>query len=86
VLVARCPEHDCEFRLGSRWVADRFAGAREPHLRPSAPRERLRLVEAALEDGAALAAALEGFRVDLARLGAPAREARLKRAPAEVRP
>jgi coenzyme F420-reducing hydrogenase delta subunit len=86
VLVARCPEHDCEFRLGSRWVADRLAGDREPHLRASVPRERLRVVEAALEDGAALAAALDGFRADLARVGARAREPRLKRSPVEARP
>jgi coenzyme F420-reducing hydrogenase delta subunit/ferredoxin len=84
VLVARCPEHDCEFRLGSRWVAERLAGEREPHLRSSVPRERLRVVEAALEDGAALAAALDGFRADLARLGPQVRESRVKRARVEA--
>lgn len=86
VLVARCPEHDCEFRLGSRWVADRFAGSREPHLRPSVPRERVRVVEAAMEDGAALAAALAGFRADIARLGAAPRGRRVKRVTEEARP
>jgi ferredoxin len=40
VLVARCPEHDCEFREGSRWAAERLAGTREPHLRPSVPQSR----------------------------------------------
>jgi quinol-cytochrome oxidoreductase complex cytochrome b subunit/coenzyme F420-reducing hydrogenase delta subunit len=86
VLVARCPEYDCEFRLGSRWAAERLAGRREPHLRESVPRERLRVVEAAREDGRALQAAVEAFRADLARLGPPQGGRRMKRAVAEGRP
>lgn len=86
VLVARCPEHDCEFRLGSRWAADRLAGRREPHLRPSVPRERVRVVEAAREDAGTLEAAAAAFRADLARLGPPQAGRRVKRVAAELRP
>lgn len=79
VLVARCPEHDCEFRLGSRWAAARLAGMREPHLRASVPRARVRIIEAAAEDAAALAHAAAGFRAELARLGPAAPRGRVKR-------
>lgn len=69
VLVAGCAGGGCEYRFGQRWLEARLAGAREPHLRPNVPRERLRL--AWLNDGAAgLARELEAFRADLARLGA----------------
>ena len=44
VVLAGCREGDCEFRLGDRWVRERFTGVREPRLRATAPRERIRLV------------------------------------------
>jgi coenzyme F420-reducing hydrogenase delta subunit/ferredoxin len=80
VLVARCPEHDCEFRLGSRWAADRLEGQREPHLRASVPRERVRFVEAAAEDAAALGRALADFRAHVAKLAEEPPHGRVKRA------
>lgn len=79
VLVARCPEHDCEFRLGSRWMADRLEGRREPHLRPSVPRERVRIVEAAAEDADALERAAAEFRAHVAMLGEQTVRGRVKR-------
>jgi coenzyme F420-reducing hydrogenase delta subunit/ferredoxin len=79
VLVARCPEHDCEFRLGSRWAIDRLEGRREPHLRATVPRERVRVVEAAAEDAAALERAAAEFRAHLAMLGEMERRGRVKR-------
>jgi coenzyme F420-reducing hydrogenase delta subunit/quinol-cytochrome oxidoreductase complex cytochrome b subunit/NAD-dependent dihydropyrimidine dehydrogenase PreA subunit len=79
VLIARCPEHDCEFRLGSRWAAERLAGTREPHLRPSVPRERVRIIEAAPEDAEALAHAAADFAAEMARLGPAASRGRVKR-------
>jgi coenzyme F420-reducing hydrogenase delta subunit/ferredoxin len=79
VLVARCPEHDCEFRLGSRWAIERLEGRREPHLRASVPRERVRVVEAAAEDAAALERAAAEFRAHLAMLGEVERRGRVKR-------
>jgi quinol-cytochrome oxidoreductase complex cytochrome b subunit/coenzyme F420-reducing hydrogenase delta subunit len=80
VLVARCPEHDCEFRLGSRWVAERIAGTREPHLRASVSRKRVRIVEAAVEDADALARALADFRAHVAGLAEDRPHGRVKRA------
>jgi coenzyme F420-reducing hydrogenase delta subunit/ferredoxin len=44
VVIAGCREGDCEFRLGDRWVQERFTGAREPRLRAAAPRERIAVV------------------------------------------
>jgi quinol-cytochrome oxidoreductase complex cytochrome b subunit/coenzyme F420-reducing hydrogenase delta subunit len=79
VVVARCPEHDCEFRLGSRWAAERLAGTREPHLRASVPGARVRIVEAAPEDAAALERAVAEFRAELARMGEVPKRGRVKR-------
>jgi coenzyme F420-reducing hydrogenase delta subunit/quinol-cytochrome oxidoreductase complex cytochrome b subunit/NAD-dependent dihydropyrimidine dehydrogenase PreA subunit len=80
VLVARCPEHDCEFRRGRRWAADRLVGVREPHLRASVPRDRVRVVEAAAEDAGALERAVADFRRELARRGDAPHRGRVKRA------
>jgi ferredoxin/coenzyme F420-reducing hydrogenase delta subunit len=46
VIVAGCSQGGCAFRLGERWTAERLAGTREPQLRASVPRERLRMVYA----------------------------------------
>jgi ferredoxin/coenzyme F420-reducing hydrogenase delta subunit len=46
VIVAGCSPGGCAFRLGERWTAERLAGTREPQLRASVPRERLRMVYA----------------------------------------
>lgn len=44
VVIAGCREADCEFRLGDRWVQERFTGARAPRLRAATPRDRLAVV------------------------------------------
>ncbi len=44
VVIAGCRESDCEFRLGDRWLQERFSGQREPRLRAAAPRERIAVV------------------------------------------
>jgi ferredoxin/coenzyme F420-reducing hydrogenase delta subunit len=62
VLVAACREGGCEFRLGERWTAERLAGAREPHLRASVPRERVALAYADAGEEAVLRHALEALR------------------------
>lgn len=43
VVVAGCRQGDCEFRLGDRWVAERLGGEREPRLRATAQRNRVRV-------------------------------------------
>jgi coenzyme F420-reducing hydrogenase delta subunit/ferredoxin len=44
VMVVGCAEGDCEYRLGAEWTRRRIDGAREPHLRSSVPRERVKLL------------------------------------------
>lgn len=54
VLIAACREGECEYRLGARWLKERLAGAREPHLKPTVPTERIRFVYAGRGEEAAL--------------------------------
>jgi coenzyme F420-reducing hydrogenase delta subunit/ferredoxin len=68
VLVAACREGDCEFRAGDAILGARFDGARRPALRPSVPRERVRIVHAGRTDLPGLRARLDEFRAHLARL------------------
>jgi coenzyme F420-reducing hydrogenase delta subunit len=44
VVITGCREGDCEYRLGDRWLQQRFTGEREPRLRAAAPRERIAVV------------------------------------------
>lgn len=41
IFIAGCGGGDCRFRLGERWLRERLAGAREPHLRRSVPHQRV---------------------------------------------
>jgi ferredoxin/coenzyme F420-reducing hydrogenase delta subunit len=41
VFVTGCSANACFNRLGVRWMEDRLAGRRDPHLRARVPRERL---------------------------------------------
>ena len=62
LVAASCRDGGCAFRLGARWTAERLAGTREPHLRPSVRAERVRFVEADAGESAALAQALAAMR------------------------
>ena len=62
VVVSGCSTDACEFRLGSRWTAERLAGSREPHLRASVPADGYRVVLANPGDEAILAAAIAALR------------------------
>jgi len=73
VLVAACA--GCEFRLGARWSAERIAGAREPHLRASVPRERFALASADAGQEPVLQAALATLRQRLSRVAGRASSA-----------
>ncbi len=70
VLVTGCLDGDCTFRFGQRWTEERLIGLREPHLRASVPRERLRLVWPVGSDPSAFARALDQLR-DAARSMTP---------------
>jgi coenzyme F420-reducing hydrogenase delta subunit len=74
VLVTGCRDGDCTYRLGNRWLEERLAALREPHLRAAVPRERLRIAWTGRDDEPELRAALVTFRRDLA-AGAKARRA-----------
>ena len=41
VLIAGCPEEDCFERLGNRWMDDRIANQRDPHLRDRVDRDKV---------------------------------------------
>lgn len=68
VLLTGCRLGDCYFRTGNEWMVQRLAGTREPHLRTTVDRRRLKVVWAAAVDGARLTAALDEFLRQLARL------------------
>jgi quinol-cytochrome oxidoreductase complex cytochrome b subunit/coenzyme F420-reducing hydrogenase delta subunit/Pyruvate/2-oxoacid:ferredoxin oxidoreductase delta subunit len=73
VLIAACREGECAYRLGDRWLAGRLAGAREPHLRPTVPRERVRLVRAGPGEEDVLESELAAFGAELAAMPRNAR-------------
>ena len=74
VLVTGCRDGGCEFRLGSRWTAERLEGRREPHLRTQVPRERLATVWADAGQLSSVNAALTELRERVAALPARAQE------------
>jgi coenzyme F420-reducing hydrogenase delta subunit len=63
VLVAGCAGDGCHFRLGDTLTEARLSGEREPHLRASVPRTRVRTVWTA--SNARLARELDEFRATL---------------------
>jgi coenzyme F420-reducing hydrogenase delta subunit/ferredoxin len=65
VLVTGCREGDCAYRLGDRWTEARVAGTREPHLRSSVPRGRVRIAWCGPYDEDRLHDAIDRFRDDL---------------------
>jgi coenzyme F420-reducing hydrogenase delta subunit len=68
VLVTGCAEDGCYYRYGNTWTAQRIAGDREPHLRVSVPRERVKIAWADATRLGELSAAAEAFRRTLAAL------------------
>ena len=78
VLIAGCREGECLYRLGPELGAQRIAGEREPHLRASVTRERVRWGGFGAGDEEQARAALETLRRDLGRL-APVHRAPPKR-------
>lgn len=43
VLVTGCAGGACDYRFGQRWLEERLAGTREPHLRANVPPHRVRV-------------------------------------------
>jgi quinol-cytochrome oxidoreductase complex cytochrome b subunit/coenzyme F420-reducing hydrogenase delta subunit len=82
-LLVACRAGECVYRLGAELTAQRLAGERQPAVRKSVPRERLRMVERAAGEEAALRAARDALREALAAMGPaplprPKREATAK--------
>jgi len=69
VLVAGCAGGACDYRFGQRWLEERFAGTREPHLRANVPRERLRVAWAGDGTLPELVRNVAAFRTSLAARG-----------------
>jgi len=65
VLITGCGECDCAFRFGNDWTEQRLAGVREPHLRRTVPRERVRVVWASARHRAQVHSELAAFRQGL---------------------
>lgn len=42
VVINACRAGECEFRLGAKWIDERLAGVREPHLRANVDQARVR--------------------------------------------
>lgn len=66
VFVTGCATDGCYYREGNTLMEERLAGDREPHLRTSVPRERVRCSWAAKSDADQLAAEIEAFRREVA--------------------
>ena len=62
VLLTGCREAGCAFRLGNRWAEERLHGTREPHLRASVDRQRIRIAWADQGEEKTLRAALVNFK------------------------
>jgi len=77
-LLVACREGECRFRLGAELTAQRLAGERQPILRGSVPRERLRMAALAAGEEGDLLAARDALREALQAIG-PAPLARPKR-------
>lgn len=82
VLITGCHAGACTYRLGDRWTEERLAAAREPHLRTTVPRERVRVAWAGPLGSAAVATEIERFRAALRALPRRTRsDARWRREP-----
>lgn len=70
IVIAGCREADCEYRLGDRWLRERFDGVREPRLRQTFPRALIAL-EWAGQDDARVRKAIDRLRMLAKRNAAP---------------
>jgi ferredoxin len=69
ILLSGCAAHDCYERLGDRWVEQRIANERDPHLRARVPRERVAVAWQNPAQAGQLHESLEQFREHLRQLG-----------------
>ena len=79
IFINACPGGDCRFRLGERWLHERLDGTREPHLRATVSRQRVRVAGLGAGEEKKMHDEIERLRAQLAAL--PPRPARRARAP-----
>jgi coenzyme F420-reducing hydrogenase delta subunit len=84
VVVAGCAERACYNRLGIAWSEQRFARARDPHLRARVPRQRLATVWASPLEATRLERSIAAFRQGIAQLP-PMKRSRVSPAPPQHR-
>jgi coenzyme F420-reducing hydrogenase delta subunit/ferredoxin len=75
ILINACAGGDCSFRLGERWMRERLAGTREPHLRASVPRQRVAVAGSGMGGEINMRDAIKRLRAQLDALPPPARRA-----------
>jgi coenzyme F420-reducing hydrogenase delta subunit/Pyruvate/2-oxoacid:ferredoxin oxidoreductase delta subunit len=76
VYLMTCPERDCLYREGPRWLRERVYNDREAELQSRVDKRRVRVGGFATREGARARRAIERFRDDLGTLGGtPAPEA-----------
>ncbi|MCC6202337.1 MAG: hydrogenase iron-sulfur subunit, partial [Gammaproteobacteria bacterium] len=68
VFFTGCRDNDCQERLGARWLQQRIAGERDPHLRQRVARERIEIYWAGIDHDADLRRRIEAFRQRLREL------------------
>lgn len=70
VVLTGCRPGDCYYRLGNQWVEERVARERNPKLRASVDRRRLRVAWAAASERDILIRAIQGFETELKQMEA----------------
>jgi coenzyme F420-reducing hydrogenase delta subunit/Pyruvate/2-oxoacid:ferredoxin oxidoreductase delta subunit len=69
VMVLTCPDRDCLYREGPKWLHERVYNDREAELQLRVDKRRVRLVNLAASELEAARSALESFRTELDQLG-----------------
>ncbi len=69
VLLVTCPDRDCRYREGPKWLSERVYDDREAELKNRVDKRRVRIVSYAASEAGAARRAIAEFQVDLASLG-----------------
>jgi ferredoxin len=78
VLVLTCPDRDCLYREGPKWLHERVYNDREAELQLRVDKRRVRLVSLATSEVGLARAEIERFRLDLGGLSAVVPERNVK--------
>lgn len=78
VLVLSCPDRDCLYREGPKWLHERVYNDREAELQPRVDKRRVRLVRLAASELGEARREIARFRADLTELAPPPAEVDVK--------